>query len=448
MREIHEYKKKQAIKLFLSGVSYDDIAKKLGIAKGTVVNIIDDFREGRLKLPLDCAEYVDSLRKVAVDLRKNDININQLMYLLEIGEKIRSIGVEVGEIDNWLDVCKEMASPVSDKGFTDASLQLAQLRKETGMSYSELLADYRSKQELLEAVTVDIKKSNEELETLRIEKSQAEVELAEVKRDLDQLRRNSEKHKARLKRNLGKFLEENKLTWKRIRKIEAIVDSAFAANGLTQTKAEYLYNRIIRAGSLVKLVDKLSEQAEYMLAHHEHAYKELGQVLHKREQAELSVKKIRREMAKLKNEIDSEKTEVNRLAKIIHDNRERIYAADIMLTFLFAPNGSNRVQLDKLVNMFISLRKIKLGIQPNIVTDTSGNIICKCEVPKELGGDDLRDLDSNKVREALAYAIAPIVNDKYVPRILHDIALMGRPLIENLTEVECISEKLIQGPSN
>ena len=43
MREINEYKKRKVIKLFLTGVSYDEITKELGIAKGSVVNIVNDF---------------------------------------------------------------------------------------------------------------------------------------------------------------------------------------------------------------------------------------------------------------------------------------------------------------------------------------------------------------------------------------------------------------------
>ena len=39
MKEINIIKKHKVIKLFFSGLSYDEIAMELGIGKGSVVNI-------------------------------------------------------------------------------------------------------------------------------------------------------------------------------------------------------------------------------------------------------------------------------------------------------------------------------------------------------------------------------------------------------------------------
>ena len=180
-----------------------------------------------------------------------------------------------------------------------------------------------------------------------------------------------------------------------------------------------------------------------MVIHHEHNYDELAQLVREREQAELAVKSRRSEIAMFDTEIASKKMELDYLAKIIHGTRERIYAAHIIITFLFASNDLSEIQLDKLVDMFISLRKIKLGIGPKIVTDANNKVICKCEVPKALGGEDLQGLDSNIVREALAYAIAPMVDDKFVPRSLYNIALTGREMTERIAEVTKMAEKII-----
>ncbi len=45
MRELSQNIREQTVKLFLQGIIYDDIAWKLRIAKGSVVNIIDEFRK-------------------------------------------------------------------------------------------------------------------------------------------------------------------------------------------------------------------------------------------------------------------------------------------------------------------------------------------------------------------------------------------------------------------
>ena len=47
-----------------------EIAQELGIAKGSVVNIIDEFRNGEMEIAPN--EYIDVLRELAVDLKLKD----------------------------------------------------------------------------------------------------------------------------------------------------------------------------------------------------------------------------------------------------------------------------------------------------------------------------------------------------------------------------------------
>jgi len=51
MREISLNTKYRVIELFLTGYILDEIAAQLDISKGSVVNIVSDFREGKLELP-------------------------------------------------------------------------------------------------------------------------------------------------------------------------------------------------------------------------------------------------------------------------------------------------------------------------------------------------------------------------------------------------------------
>jgi len=70
MREIGVEIKYRVIRSFLAGLSYDEIAGELGISKGSVVNIIDDFRNGQLGLPKEMNEYIDELRRLIVDMKR------------------------------------------------------------------------------------------------------------------------------------------------------------------------------------------------------------------------------------------------------------------------------------------------------------------------------------------------------------------------------------------
>ena len=68
MKEISLSKKQKVIKLFFGGFTYDEIAVEVGIAKGSVVNIIEEFKEGKLLIPL---KKVTGLYSLKGNLRNN-----------------------------------------------------------------------------------------------------------------------------------------------------------------------------------------------------------------------------------------------------------------------------------------------------------------------------------------------------------------------------------------
>ena len=75
MRELGEIIKEKVVRLFLAGHSYDEISQQLDIAKGSVTNIIDEFRDGHISIPDDMADYVNELRRIAVDLKKHQVSL-------------------------------------------------------------------------------------------------------------------------------------------------------------------------------------------------------------------------------------------------------------------------------------------------------------------------------------------------------------------------------------
>jgi len=61
MRQLTEKKKLEILRLFLEGYSYEDISAKSEVAKGTVVNAVNDFKNGRFPAFTDVADLVDVL---------------------------------------------------------------------------------------------------------------------------------------------------------------------------------------------------------------------------------------------------------------------------------------------------------------------------------------------------------------------------------------------------
>lgn len=143
MKKLDQNKRDEVIRLFFSGYSYDEITERLDIAKGSVVNIIEEFRSGTLSVPPDLMTCIDELRHVAVDLKKLHASPKKMKSSLRLQDKLLDMGVSEREVERWLDICQFMARPdLTGRQFIAAALDLARLIKENGMSFDELFRDY------------------------------------------------------------------------------------------------------------------------------------------------------------------------------------------------------------------------------------------------------------------------------------------------------------------
>ncbi len=128
MRELSQNIREQTVKLFLQGVTYDDISWKLRIAKGSVVNIIDEFRDGKLSLPDDITDLVDELRRVVVDLKKHEVTVGQMRSFLRFHNRLRDLDVDDEGIEESLDVLQDMIDvSYGDDRLVEVNAQLTRL---------------------------------------------------------------------------------------------------------------------------------------------------------------------------------------------------------------------------------------------------------------------------------------------------------------------------------
>ncbi len=128
MREISQYIREQTVKLFLQGITYDDISWKLKIAKGSVVNIINEFREGDLSLSGDMTDYVDELRHLVVDLKKHEVTVGQMRSFLRFHNRLKDLEVDDEEIEELLDVLQDMIDVFyGDDRLVEVNAQLTRL---------------------------------------------------------------------------------------------------------------------------------------------------------------------------------------------------------------------------------------------------------------------------------------------------------------------------------
>jgi len=127
------------------------------VGKGSVTNTIEEFRNGILGLPDNIISYVDELRRVAVDLKKNRTNVAGMKACLKLQAKILEMGVSDSELERWLDMCRNIAHPdTSTEHFSQAALELSKLTESSGMNYSAIIEDYELNRDNLQNLQSEI----------------------------------------------------------------------------------------------------------------------------------------------------------------------------------------------------------------------------------------------------------------------------------------------------
>jgi len=420
MKEIKISVKLKAVKLFLNGDTFDEIAKQLGIAKGSVVNIIDDFRNGLLPLPFGMAEYVDELRHVVVDLKKHQTTIAGVKPYLKIHTKMKEMGVGDEQVGQWLDICQGIASTtVANSQFVQSALELAEVTATNGLNYQALLKDYNEKLELIKKLDIGIKHKEKEV-----------AELNTITKAVATAQDNFEKQKGNLKSQLDEYITQNQLSWDKVNTVVAIVNTGFGKAGLDQGEISDISKQIGKTGSLTVTIKQLKEKRNKLKS-------EVNNLEKEKVHFDGSVKTLSNINQKICNSIyekghqndylditiQEKEAKLKELTQSTSQMETTIYEANLIAGFLVLPEGLDDDNLDKLVGLMVALRQKRLGVGPKQVRDAEGNIICQCPVPV-IANLDNSGINMDNVRERLALHLMPLVKDKFISVLEHEIALV------------------------
>ena len=436
MREINLTNKYKVVKLFLSGLSYDELAHQVGIAKGSVVNIISEFREGYLQVPTGMTEYADALRKVAVDLRKNNTSIGQVQSCFKLDLKLREIGVSSEEAERWLDICHDIASPtVSTDRFVRASLELSHLESESGLSYGDVLNDYNAKLSRSRELSKEIEGQEQQFTEARAshqeEKEQATRELDAVTKAIATAQDMFRKQKEDLKARMDEYLAQYKLSWKKINTVIALLDMELGRVGMAKADIKQLSGRIYNAGSLVNVSNQLKKEKGGLQSEVDRLAQEkqalatsINAMKNTDESLRTSIPRNKQELDRLNTELNSKRLELEELQQTASQLTQNLYVSRLIIDFLFAPKSISDYDLDRLVSLMIGLRQKRLGVGPKQVKDFNGNVVCECQVPRIYGYIRMNESDIDEVREKFARLLTPLVEDKFISRFDYKMAEM------------------------
>ena len=139
MEKLSLKKKLLIIRLYTAGLSYDDIANKAGVGKGTVGNVITELKAGRFPEFGDLPEQLELIRELAVDLKRARLTPVQAAVGTMVLSRLQELGVEPGEIEGFSALCRTLNTDGIDiTFFIRAALAFEEQRERTGLSVEEL----------------------------------------------------------------------------------------------------------------------------------------------------------------------------------------------------------------------------------------------------------------------------------------------------------------------
>jgi|GEM_PF-1810083 Zn finger protein HypA/HybF involved in hydrogenase expression len=176
MREIPLKKRMEVLKLYFEGFPYDEIASKAGIAKGSVVNIIKELRDGKYPEFVSALDILDELRDLAVRMKKNKLDIPQVIIGLKFYERLSF--VEPDKLESFIRMCERISPqdfPVEK--FVNSAISLCKLEEKLRKPYDEALKDLEN----------ELKKKSSILGELKSRVDELERKKQKVERDLEKL---------------------------------------------------------------------------------------------------------------------------------------------------------------------------------------------------------------------------------------------------------------------
>jgi len=176
MEKLSVRKKQNIVKLYLSGMSYDEIAPKTGVSKSSVGNIIAEFKAGAFPEAADIGEQVELLRELSIELKRSNLSPGQCAAGLKVIDRIRECGMTPSDINRLPMILKTAGSEEDTREFIGAIRSIQDVMKRTGLSIGNL-----------DSKVHQLEKKASELESVVKKRDDCRRQLAEMEGRCDEL---------------------------------------------------------------------------------------------------------------------------------------------------------------------------------------------------------------------------------------------------------------------
>jgi len=160
MERLTAKKKLAVVRLYLSGLSYDDIAARSGVSKGTVANVATDLKAGMIPEAADVGEYIELLRELSFELKRSELTPGQCAVGLILLKQISECGLDPADINRWPMILKSVRNEDDINEFVRLVYSIQQVQQRSGLSLEAL----DNKVHELESKAADLEPISDKLE--------------------------------------------------------------------------------------------------------------------------------------------------------------------------------------------------------------------------------------------------------------------------------------------
>lgn len=189
MEKLTTKKKLSVLMSYFRGLSYDEIAAKSGVSKGTVANIIADLKTGSYPEAGDVGDQIELLRDLSLDLKRLNLSPGQCATGLIFLNRINECGLDPADIDHWQMILKSVPNQEDAEEFVRLVYSIQEVQKRTGLDLEALaykVHELEKRAADLESISNKVKDCKKELSELtkRREQLTSVVALLEQKDEL------------------------------------------------------------------------------------------------------------------------------------------------------------------------------------------------------------------------------------------------------------------------
>lgn len=189
MEKLTAKKRLTVVRLYLSGLSYGEVAAKSGVSKGTVANVVTELKAGMVAEAADVGEQIELLRDLSLDLKRLRLSPGQCATGLIILNRINELGLDPTDIDRWPMILKAVRNEDDAKEFVRLIYSIQEVQQRSGLSIEALddkVRELEKKAADLEPVLDKLKDSKKELAKLTKQRDELanSVAVLEQKKEL------------------------------------------------------------------------------------------------------------------------------------------------------------------------------------------------------------------------------------------------------------------------